>query len=243
MGEFWYLLVLAWKTLYFSVFRVPIVCTFFLFGNKSWKCPSAKLCFMNLKESIFRRSFKVWSPKTWSASKYETYFSSKTSLQNVFWVLSRSFSFSVVSPLFQTAQDCSKMLKQNVFHKWTISSLLEPKLHTLLKSCILALTFLMAWAKSTAPRWSLRSRSFGLFPLIPIFELRDERNDGFKWVLFVVFLRLLSKLMCTNRRLLFHGRWLGRRDDEVSQCSLVLAVRGWCLGAGLWRAPQTGSGT
>ena len=143
MGEFLYLSVCALKTLYFSFLRVVMVCCLVLMGNKSLNFPSAKLCLANLKVSMLRLFFKVSRFKVLKASLYDLYFSSKTSLQKVFCVLSRSSSFSAVSPLLQTAQDCSKMHKQYVFHKVTISSKEEPKLQTFRRSCILALTFLI----------------------------------------------------------------------------------------------------
>ena len=141
IGEFLYLSVFALNTLYFSLPRVSMECSFFLSGKYFLSFPSAKLCFANLSVKICRLNFKVFRFKTVKASKYDLYLSPRTSLQKVFCVLSRSASFSAVRLLLQTAQDCSNMLRQNVLQSPTISSLLEPKLHTFLKSSILAFTF------------------------------------------------------------------------------------------------------
>ena len=118
IGEFLNLTVWACVTLYLSLFLVIILCFFFLFGKRSWRFPSAKLFCMNFKDKILRRSFNVWSLNVANALLYDKYFSCRTNLQNVFWQRSRSFSFSPVNPLSQTAHDCSKRLRQYTFHNY-----------------------------------------------------------------------------------------------------------------------------
>ena len=141
--EFLYLSVFALKTLYFSLVRVSMECSFFLSGKYFLSFPSAKLCFANLSVRICRLNFKVCKFKTVKDSKYVLYLSPRTSLQQVFCVLSRSASFSAVRLLLQTAQDCSNMLRQNVLQSPTISSLLEPKLHTFLSNSLLAFLIIL----------------------------------------------------------------------------------------------------
>ena len=135
MVDFLNLSVCAMVVLYLSGCLISILWVVILSLNIPFRFPLSIPAFANFIINLVLRVFRFSRLSSINALSYVVYLSRSTSLAKDFCVLSKSAFSSQVRLLPQTTQDCSKTLRQYIFQRWTISSLLDPKLWTALSNC------------------------------------------------------------------------------------------------------------
>ena len=238
MGDFLYLSVFA-NWIWYIFFFLVIQLVFLLLRGKRWDNFLFMIHFFaKFKQRIFRLWSSVGKSKTCNDFWYDSNFLPKMSFTNVLCVLSSvALLCSVRAPCQRTA-DCSNTDLQYVFHRWTISLLLAPKLRIFLMKTILLLTFftssLQFWPHSSflliiVPRIFMLSTN----STVLLFKFSLVENWYFSVKLTIIALVLIS--FRTIFWLVVHELILSMYD-----CVLRLWLSTMAMGRDVWGNLQSG---